>query len=193
MSSSSQQTAPKKTNVMIPDHVFGALVFVFVEVMFYSALISSFFVMRKGRDSWGMEDARALPVLAEGFNGLVLGLGFLSILLALRAFQSGRKEAHGHLFRAFGLSALFSLYQVVLAWKLVGVGVTLTSSVFGGCLYLIFGSHVLQTIIGSAWIGKIFLSSRGNATAFLGELRGLTVFWGFLFAIWPVIYVELFF
>jgi heme/copper-type cytochrome/quinol oxidase subunit 3 len=171
---------------MIPDHVFGALVFVFVEIMFYSSLLSSFLVMRRGRDSWGQEDFRALPVAGEGFNGLILALAAGSVVLAARSMSRGSTQARGHLFRATGLSAMFLMFQLALGWKLYAAGVTLTSSVFAGCLYVILGSHLLQAAIGTAWLARIKPSGAGH-------LRGLAVFWCFLFAIWPIMYGVLFF
>lgn len=184
-------------NVMIPDHVFGALVFVFVEVMFYSAFLSSFFVMKRGRDSWGQNDAQALPAFPEGFNGLVLGLSLACILLALRALPRGGAQssavARNHLLRALGLAVLFSVYQFILGAKLYAGGVTLGSSVFAGCMYLMLGSHLIQAVLGSLWIGKLLLDLGRSKPASAGALKGLAVFWCFLFAIWPVMYVELFF
>ena len=106
MNAASALNPRKKGNVMIPDHVFGALVFVFVEIMFYSALLSSFFVMRRGRDSWGQNDAQALPVSSEGFSGLALALSVASILLALRSFSQYPSHARNHLFRAFRFGIL---------------------------------------------------------------------------------------
>jgi heme/copper-type cytochrome/quinol oxidase subunit 3 len=134
-----------------------------------------------------------LPVLPEGFNGIVLGLSVASVLLALRALPRSTSQARGHLFRAFGLGLLFSAYQIVLGWKLLGAGVTLTSSVFGGCLYLMLGSHLLQAILGSLWLGKLVFGMGKESEAAAGALKALAVLWCFLFAIWPLIYVELFF
>ena len=193
MNAASALNPRKKGNVMIPDHVFGALVFVFVEIMFYSALLSSFFVMRRGRDSWGQNDAQALPVSSEGFSGLALALSVASILLALRSFSQYPSHARNHLFRAFGFGILFSGFQFFLGWKLYSAGISLTSSVFAGCLYLIFGSHLIQVIFGSLWMGKFLLGSGKQNSSGFGALRGLAVFWSFLFAIWFVNYVALFF
>jgi len=193
MSTISASNIRKRTNVMIPDHVFGALVFVFVEIMFYSALLSSFVVMRRGRDSWGQGDFHALPVSAEGFNGLVLLLSMASVFLALRALSGQPLQARAHLFRATGLAVLFWGYQLVLGWKLYAGGVTLTSSVFSGCLYLLLGSHLLQAVLGSAWMGKLVIDMGRNKPSTAGNLRGLAVLWCFLFAIWPAIYGVLFF
>lgn len=193
MSTMSASRTRKRTNVMIPDHVFGTLIFVFTELMFYSALLSAFLVMRRGRDTWGQADALLMPFSAEGFNGLVLALSALSVVLAQRAFSRQPAQARAHLLRATGLAFLFSAYQLVLAVRLFGSGVTLNSSVFGGSLYLIFGSHLLQALLGSLWMGKIVIDMGAGRPSVVGNLRGLTVFWCSLFAIWPAIYGVLFF
>ena len=70
---------------------------------------------------------------------------------------------------------------------------TLTSSVFAGCLYLILGSHLVQAIFGSLWMGKLLLDLGQGRQASVGALKGLAVFWTFLFTIWLVMYVALFF
>ena len=190
MSAISAVKPRKRANVMIPDHVCGALVFVFVEIMFYSAFLSAFLVMRRGRDSWGQADAQMLQVSPEGFNGLVLGLSAASVVLALRAISRNVSQARGHLLRATGLALLFCVYQFVLGWKLVAAGVTLQSSVFAGCLYLMLGSHLLQVLLGSAWMS--YIAVRFDAEK-AGILRALAVFLCFHFAIWAAIYGELFF
>lgn len=191
MSSIASQNTRKRTNVMIPDHVFGALVFVFVELMFYSALMSSFLVMRRGRDSWGQNDAMLLPIWPELFNGLVLGLSALSLFLAVRAFERSPSQARGHIFRALVLALLFSAFQLVLGLKLHAAGVTLNSSVFAGCMYLMLGSHLLQALFGALWMGKLVFDLGNNRSGAAGALRGLTVLWCCVAALWPFIYVVL--
>lgn len=193
MSSVSVANQRRRTNVMIPDHVFGALVFVFVEIMFYSALLSSFVVMRRGRDSWGQGDALALPAWPEAFNGLMLALSAVSVLFALKALRKNAAQARGHLLRATGLAILFSAYQLVLGGRLISQGVTLNSSVFAACMYLMLGSHLLQALLGCVWMGKLVGDIGKGAAAVEGNLRGLAVLWCFLSAIWCVIYGALVF
>ena len=56
---------------IISNKVLGMLIFVFTEVMFFTALISAFLVI-KGDAPWSIPHGVRLPILATAYNTMVL-------------------------------------------------------------------------------------------------------------------------
>jgi len=187
----------------ISSRVIGALVLVFVEIMFFSALLSSYFVIKKGREIWNTAGMVHLPVGAAGFNTLVLfGSGFF-LFLAGKAFRTQNEFtlARAHLWRSIALGSCFLIFQTYLGLRLISAGLTLHSSVFGGCFFLILGAHALQVVFGALAMIKIAsnlklfskLSTEANRISLADQFNGIQLFWLFVVGIWPVLYAEIFF
>lgn len=182
----------------ISSRVVGVLVLVFVETMFFSALISTYFVIKKGRDIWNAAGTIQLPALATGFNTLILLASALFLLLSGRALKKHHdvKAAAAHLFRAIIFGGFFILFQIYLGVQLVQSGLTISSSVFGGCYYLLLGAHLSQAFLGTFFMIRLFskINSGTQDTSLLRDyLNSLQIFWLFVVGIWPVIYAEIYF
>lgn len=178
---------------LISNAVFAVLLFVFVEIMFFAALISSFVVIRKGRVVWDIPENIHLPVLAGGFNTLVLLLSGLSLVLAALALKA-RKDSHivqGHILRAAVLAGLFAAFQSFWGMKLMHLGLTMKSSIFGACYFLLIGAHGLHVLIGIA--AMAFLHFQPQKKIEVSSLRALQIFWLFVVGVWPILYVQLYF
>ena len=139
-----------RRKTIIPTPVFGMLIFVFVEIMFFSALFSSYFVIRRGREDWIVPGAAHMPVLASGFNTLVL------LLSCFFLFLPGRRN----IIRAAALGTCFVGYQSYLGAKLVAAGMTMKSSFFGAFFFLIVGAHGLHALFGIAAMTSLLLGAR---------------------------------
>jgi heme/copper-type cytochrome/quinol oxidase subunit 3 len=177
----------------ISNAVFAALLFVFVEIMFFAALISSFVVIRRGRVIWDIPEGIHLPVLAGGFNTLVLLFSGLFIVLATMASKARKDPSvvHGHILRAAVLAGLFIAFQAFWGMKLMHLGLTMESSIFGACYFLLIGAHGLHVLIGIAAMAVLHFQSQKKIE--LSSLRALQVFWLFVVGIWPVLYAQLYF
>lgn len=172
----------------ITSPVFGALLFVFVEVMFFSALISSYFVIKRGREVWDIPGTVHLPTVAAGFNAAILLLSGLYLFLAGRGRAA---NVRGHVLRALLLGSFFLMYQIHLGSELVRAGLTMTSSIFGGCYFLIVGAHGLQVLLGILAMTKLYLDL--NKKINLSLLKAVQVFWLFVVASWPILYAQIYF
>ena len=186
-------TAVVRRSPLISNAVFAVLLFVFVEIMFFAALISSFVVIRRGRVIWDIPESIHLPVLASGFNTLVLFLSGLSLILAMLALKA-RKDSnvvHRYILRAAMLAGLFAAFQSFWGLKLMSLGLTMKSSIFGACYFLLVGAHGLHVLIGIA--AMVILSFRSQKKIELSSLRALQIFWLFVVGVWPILYVQLYF
>lgn len=185
----------------ISSRVVGVLVVVFVEVMYFSALISSYFVIKKGRDIWNAAGSIGLPVLATGFNtAILIASGFL-LFNASKSLKKSRDLglAKAQLLRTIIFAGFFFLFQAFLGMQLIQAGLTISSSVFGGCLFLMIGSHLLQVIAGIYFMIKLYQNIQSTPAnqdgypALNDQFNALQIFWFFVVGIWPVIYAEVYF
>lgn len=177
---------------LIANRVFGMLLFVFVEMMFFSALFSAYFVIKKGR-TWELPDSVLLQRAATGFNTLVLLASAVVFVLAVKSYASHRKPEvlRAGLFMVFSLSVLFLAFQIYLVAQLVVAGLTMYSSIFGACYFLLVGAHLVHVTIGVVMLGFAWLRSAKPAN--LSSIQSLLIYWLFVAGIWPLIYAEIYF
>jgi heme/copper-type cytochrome/quinol oxidase subunit 3 len=191
-------TLARQKNI-ISSPVFATLIFVFVEIMFFSALFSSYFVIRRARVVWDIPGNIHLPVVASGFNSAVLFLSFISLYFAVRALQKGKSldeakyvtSAKSLLLRTIVLASLFAAFQIFLSLKLMSLGLTMTSSIFGACYFLMIGAHTIHVLFGI--VVMIFIYKNLSQKTDVSILKALQVFWIFIVGIWPFLYVQLYF
>jgi len=183
---------------LISSQVVGVLVLVFVETMFFSALLSSYFVMKKGREIWDAAGAVHLPVLATGFNTLVLLASGISLFFAGKALRNQQdiQSAVTHLFRTIILACCFLAFQIFMGAQLINAGLTMSSSVFGGCYHLMVGTHLLQAVLGVFFMIKLYSKLKSSGQTLQNSLRdefnALQIFWIFVVGMWPVLYAEIY-
>src|SRR6185437_12604853 len=99
-----------------PAPVFAVLLFLFVDVMFFAAFLSSYYVIKRGRTDW-IPAAIHLPVWPVGFN--------TAVLLLSGAFMIAASRKTSHLVRSLILGVLFLIFQFSSAFRLIHSGLTL--------------------------------------------------------------------
>ena len=186
--------------VIISSRVLTVLVVVFVESMFFSGLLSAFFVMRKGRQIWNTAGSVPLPTAVGGFNALLLILSSVFLFFAAQSLkkEKGNQLSSPHLFRAISLGTGFFAFQVYSCVQLIQAGMTITSSVFGGCFYLLVAAHLVNVIIGLAFMVQTYSTLKSplfeeKASAIRDSLNGLQIFWLFTTVMWLALYAEVYF
>lgn len=176
---------------VVPSAVIGTAVFLFTEVMLFCGLISAYLVLRQQAPMWPPFDQPRLPVAVTAVNTAVL---LASGLAVSRARSAGRDrddevgpEARRWLGVALGLGAVFVAVQGFEWTRLVAHGLTLSSSVYGGCFYTIIGAHALHVVAAIAVLAWARRSVRTD-----GGLRALRMYWWFVVGIWPVLYAAVY-
>lgn len=177
---------------LIPSRVLSMFLFVFVELMFFSALFSAYFVIKRG-SNWVLPGPGLLPQMASGFNTLVLLMSGASMFFAQRAFSKGKDLAafRGHALRAIALGVLFAGFQFYFGYQMISEGLTMRSSIFGACYFLLLGVHQLHVLFGLGFLVSIYLQVRETTAA--SVVQGALIFWLFVVCVWPVIYGEIYF
>lgn len=161
------------------------LLFIVAEAMFFAGLISAYVISRAGTFAWPPAGQPRLPIAVTAINTLVLLTSAATIRQAARDFEGG--AAVRPLLWTLALGTSFVLVQGFEWVRLIGYGLTMTSSPYGSFFYLLVGAHALHVtaaLLALAW---------GYRRLAAGELRGetfqaLRVFWYFVVGLWPVLY-----
>ncbi len=183
--------APQKREPVLSNGVFGMLIFVLTEIMFFAALISSQLVVKAQATVWPPPGQPRLPVEQTAFNSSFLLASGIVLYLAGRAFKRDPASARKLLWAAMGLGGLFVGLQGVEWAGLIAQGFTLSSGSIGGFFYLIIGLHALHAvaaILGVAWVAQRV--QRGVAT--LDQVQTAQLFWAFVVGVWPFLYWQVY-
>lgn len=168
----------------------GMLMLIAMELMFFAALISAFLIINAAAEAWPPEGQPRLPVLASAVNSLVL---FASGIFMFRAYRSFKEESQGEetlkLVRtSLWLGGLFVAVQGFEWIRLLGYGLTMTSSQYGAFFYLIIGTHGLHAIAALIGIRRLFIKLRAGVLK-RSTFQATLFFWYFVVGIWPILYV----
>lgn len=185
------EPAPRRR--LVADGVLGMLIFVFTEVMLFAGLISAHAIVRSQAvgEMWPPYGQPRLPATETAFNTAALLLSGVMLAWAHFAFRREPKRALWPMLAALGLGLFFVVFQGAEWAALLGQGLTITSSTYGGFFYLIVGTHALHAvaaILAVAWAWMRL--RRGTLTA--AQLGTVEVFWYFVVLVWPVLYLKVY-
>lgn len=172
--------------------LFGLLLFLSTEMMFFGGLICTFVILRAGHITWPPFAQPRLPVAVTGINTLFLLISGYTMQRAMQAIRQGQSQTLIRWLLATAvLGAIFLTVQGSEWIRLVSYGLTFSSSVYGGTFYAIIGCHglhVLGAMICLLVVLKKALDRRYSGTNHIGvTLCG--VYWYFVVGIWPILYV----
>ena len=162
------------------------------ELMFFGGLISAFLILKAGVSVWPPLDQPRLPIMTTGINTALLLISGYTMFLAAKAVHRGHLSALNRWLAITGmLGGVFLAIQGMEWVRLVGYGLTVSSSIYGGTFYTLIGAHGLHVI--AAVVAVLFVLSRALRGDYSVRAHtGVTlcqVYWYFVVAIWPVIYI----
>ncbi|MDH4248902.1 MAG: cytochrome c oxidase subunit 3 [Deltaproteobacteria bacterium] len=178
---------------MIPNAVLGMLIFIGTEIMYFSALISAFLVIKAQVPFWPPPGEPRLPVEATAFNTLVLLGSWVALHMAGRSqanhFQN--EKTRRLLLIAIGMGAFFVLFQGAEWVRMISFGLTMVSSVYGGMFYVIIGSHALHVTGALAFLVYLWMrmEDRGQERLNPAVLTAARILWTFVVGVWPILYL----
>jgi cytochrome c oxidase subunit III len=178
------------------DNVRLAMLFMICgEVMFFGGLVSAFLVLRVTAAQWPPPLQPRLPVGVTGVNTLVLLASSVAMIAAGRALdREDTRTLVRRLLLAGGLGAVFLLVQGYEWIRLVSYGLTVWSGAYGTTFYTLIGTHAAHVVAAVAWVGvTAWLAARGRfADGRTGVMRACAIYWHFVVALWPVLYVAVY-
>lgn len=182
------------SSAVISNKVFAMMVFVFTEVMFFTALISAFLVIRGDQTDWAFPSHIPFPVQATIFNTFILLTSGVLLFVCERMTVAGRKD--GLSLQMLGWSALlgfcFVVFQGVEWFQLLRYDFNMYSNIFGALFYVIIGAHALHAFVGAAILAYYWWINRSGIQS-LSSLRALLYFWCFVVGVWPILYGLVYF
>jgi len=184
--------AEARTEPIVPSSVLAMLIFVMTEVMFFAGLISAFAISRSASIVWPPPGQPRLPLEETALNTAAL-LASGALLFATRRFYNERRRdaARRALLASMLLGAFFVIFQGGEWVRLVGEGLTLTSSAMGSFFYLIVGLHALHAMIALALLCQTWVRLQRGWLA-SSQLATAEVFWYFVVGVWPVLYLVVY-
>jgi heme/copper-type cytochrome/quinol oxidase subunit 3 len=177
---------------VIDSAVLATLIFIVTEVMLFAGLISGLEIVRANHvGPWPPPDQARLPIEAIAFNTLVLLASGVFLYLAGRAYKRQPITAKTPFAIAIGLGAFFVVFQGVEWVRLIGEGLTMTSSTLGAFFYLIVGMHALHASATIVILCRLWLRlSRLKLQP--GAFKAAQAFWFFVVGLWPILYLRVY-
>jgi cytochrome c oxidase subunit III len=187
------ESAPRRTGL---DNAILATIFLIAgEVMFFAGLVSAFWVLRLAAPVWPPPLQPRLPVEVTGVNTLVLLGSSVAVLAGIRALRTGwRGAAVRRLELAAGLGALFLVIQGYEWVRLIGFGLTMSSSTYGATFYTLIGAHGVHVLAALGWltVTLVLLARGGFGDGRTAAVRACALYWHFVVTLWPILYVSVY-
>ena len=171
------------------------LFFMGAEVMFFAALVSALFVLRVGMPVWPPPLEPRLPLAVTTVNTLVLIASSVSMAVALRALRGRERRRFVRMLTTTAvLGALFLVVQGYEWIRLLGFGLTLSSSVYGAAFYSLIGLHGLHVAGALVWlVVTTLLAARARfGDGHITPVQACAMYWHFVVGLWPVLFVAVY-
>ena len=184
---------PVRPKPLLSNGVLGMMIFIFTEVMIFAGFISAHAVVRSqaAGQMWPPFGQPRLPVQETALNTAALLVSGLVLVVAWFAFRKERSRARIPLLLSILLGTFFVYFQGLEWVALLGEGLTIQSSSYGGFFYLIVGPHAIHAV--AALIALIWAGVRLNQDRLTGsELATVSAFWYFVVLVWPVLYIKVY-
>jgi heme/copper-type cytochrome/quinol oxidase subunit 3 len=171
------------------------LFFMGAEVMFFAALVSALFVLRVGMAAWPPPLEPRLPLAVTAVNTLVLIGSSVSMAAALRALRW--RDRHGFVRLLVTTAVLGTLFLAIQGYewiRLIGFGLTLSSSVYGTTFYSLIGLHGLHVAGALVWlVVTTLLATRARfGDGRITPVQACAMYWHFVVGLWPALFVAVY-
>ncbi len=161
------------------------------ETMLFAGFIGMFLVFRLSAPAWPPPNLPRLPLLLTGINSLVLFGSMVPMTLALRAVRRDDEPSARRYVRLTAILGTVFLVVQGFEWvRLVGHGLTLGSSTYGGSFYVLIGCHAAHVLTAVVWLGIVaLLATRGRYSAKQHDgLEMCGIYWYFVSGLWAVLF-----
>jgi cytochrome c oxidase subunit 3 len=171
--------------------VFGFVLFLASELMFFGALFAAYFDLRSQTAVW--PPAGVHLRFPESLAGtIILAASSAAMLFVTRSLQ---RDQHDN--ARYGLFATILLAVVFLAIAMHGWSVAtfhVDSHAYGSLFYTMTGFHALHVVAGIVLLTALFFGL--SRRSFMGDDRalaeGITYYWHFVFVVWVLIWATIY-
>jgi heme/copper-type cytochrome/quinol oxidase subunit 3 len=165
------------------------------EVMFFSGLVSAFWVLRLSAPVWPPPLQPRLPLGVTAMNTGVLLASSVAMVAGGRALGAGRRRpAMKRLGAAAGLGVLFLVVQGYEWVGLIRFGLTVGSGPYGATFYTLIGAHAAHVVGALGWLTALLaLLGRGRlGPGRPAAVRACTIYWHFVVTLWPILWASVY-
>lgn len=171
--------------------VFGVVIFLASELMFFAGLFAAYFDLRSQTAVWPPAGVHLDIVMSSIGTALLLTSSMVMILMT-RALDRRRSKA------AYGWLAVAILCGVgFVAIALFGYAhdtFSISSNAYGSMYYALTGFHLLHVTAGIILLAALFLGLRSPAfqTNHRAAAEAISYYWHFVFVVWLGIYAAVY-
>lgn len=188
-------TSPPADRHFPPAAILGTLLVIAGDVMLFAGLLYAFWVLRLAAPVWPPPLQPRLPVGVTAMNTAILLASGVAVVWAV---GGPGVPSRLRLLRGLGTGALLGALFIAIQgyeWvRLVRFGMTIASSAYGSLFYALVGAHAVHVLAALGWLATILLlvwrgwvSGRRPAL-----LRACALYWFFVVALWPVLYLSVY-
>lgn len=186
------QPQTDETQKGMPMEILGMYLFIASELILFITLLVILFWTRSGHLSdWPPPGQPRLPLGITGINTIILLCSGYTMFRAYRYIKQDLKpQLTRWLMTTCILGVVFLTVQGFEWIRLIGFGLSMTSSLYGTMFYLVIGlhaGHVFITIMLLLYLWARSSSGFYTADKHTGIVLGY-MFWLFVVLIWPVLY-----
>lgn len=163
--------------------VFGVVIFLASELMFFAGLFAAYFDLRGETAVWPPADVH-LNLIESGVGTLLLAFSSAAVLLVTRTLSRNRAgAARGWLAAAILLGVAF-LGIAMHGWSKNRFYVG--THAYGSIFYAMTGFHALHVLVGIVLLGALFFGLQSGAfrTNHRAGAEAITYYWHFVFVVW---------
>jgi cytochrome c oxidase subunit 3 len=172
--------------------LFGVVVFLASELMFFAGLFAAYFDLRSGNAVWPPPGVH-LNVLESTIGTLLLFVSSMTMIGMTRALdRSGARAAYPWLFTGI-LAAILFVALSVAGWR--DQTFTIGSHAYGSVYYAMTGFHVLHVIAGIILLTALYFGLRSPALTanHRAGAEAIMYYWHFVFVVWLGIWGTIYF
>jgi heme/copper-type cytochrome/quinol oxidase subunit 3 len=175
--------------------VLATLLVVAAEAMLFAGLVFAFWALRLAAPVWPPPLQHRLPVGLTALATLALLASSVAVAAAARALRAAEHRALRR--RLAAGAALGGLFLAVQGWewaRLVGVGFTVGSGLYGALFYTLIGTHALHVLVALGWLAGTLVLVRGDrlVSGRASAVHACALYWHFVVALWPLLYVSVY-
>lgn len=179
----------------ISNGLLGMAFLVATEVMLFAGFISAYIVNRSVAMAWPPYGQPRLPVEVTAFNTLFLLASAITLYIFYTKYSQGKITGSSSrplllLVITMALGCTFVIIQGYEWVKLIGYGLTTTSSIYGAFFYLIIGVHGVHVLVGLILLLNLYRHLRKHpfSDSAVQKVPVFSLYWYFVVGVWPVLY-----
>lgn len=171
--------------------VFGVVLFLASELMFFAALFAAYYELRAGRAQWPPPMVR-LNLAEGGFGTFLLFAASAVMVLSTRAMDRGN----------FVAARWWTASAIVAAAGFVAVALhgyandtfDIATNAYGSIYYTMTGFHLLHVVAGIGILTALLIGMRSPALQAdrRAGAEAMTYYWHFVFVVWLGIFATIY-